>query len=149
MIELLAGIFALALDQITKLIVLQRLAPIGSTVVIPHILSFTYVQNTHGAFGIGPSSTWIFALVAAGVLVAINLMFRDLASKSRLAQVALGLIAGGAMGNIVDRFRLHFVVDFIDFKIWQYVFNVADTAVNVAAVLLVIAYMRRSSRARA
>lgn len=136
-----AGV-VLALDMLTKYIVQQTLSLYQQVPVIGDFFRLTYIHNPGAAFGLhlGPYSRFIFlslALVALGVLF---VMYRGTPANDRLRLFAIGAIAGGALGNVVDRIRsAEGVVDFLDFGIgnlrWP-VFNVADTAVTVGAVLL-------------
>nr|WP_308104127.1 signal peptidase II [Actinocorallia sp. API 0066] len=140
--------FALALDQVTKLIVVARLEgerpielPLGLT-------TLRVVRNAGAAFSIGTGMTWVFTLIALGVTVAIIRYARDL--RSVPWAITLGLLLGGAVGNLVDRltrapggFQGH-VVDWIEWPNWPMfqgwpVFNLADTAIvfgGIAAVVL-------------
>ncbi|MGZ4148323.1 MAG: signal peptidase II [Actinomycetota bacterium] len=128
-----------ALDRVTKLWAESRLAGRPPIVVIPHVLDLGYTTNSGGAFGLGESAWWIFALASIAVSVAIVVSaFRV---RRVLNAVALGLILGGALGNLTDRvihgdgFLRGHVVDFIDFHVWP-VFNIADSCIVVGALLL-------------
>jgi signal peptidase II len=142
------GLFAgtativVAFDMLTKYVVQQTLHLYQSISIFGDFFRLTYIHNPGAAFGLnlGPYSRFIFlslALVALGVLV---LMYRHTPVTDRLRLLAIGAIAGGALGNVVDRIRsTEGVVDFLDFGIgnlrWP-VFNLADTAVTIGAVLL-------------
>ncbi len=122
------------LDQATKAWALVTL-PVGHSIrVLGPVLSWTRVDNTGAAFGLLPGS-WpllaLFALVLAGALV----YFAGRSGSDRIA-VALGLVLGGAVGNLIDRAVRHDVIDFINVHVWP-VFNVADAAVTVGALALV------------
>jgi len=143
-----AFIGTLALDQYTKRLVIDSFIPGESRIVIPHALWLTYVQNRNGAFGLFGTETWFLVGMALVVLAVFWYAFRDLASRSRLVRLAFGAIAGGALGNIVDRFQHRWVVDFIDFRtIWPNVFNVADACITVGVGLLVLSQLLREKRA--
>ena len=137
-VVLAVAVIVLAIDQITKSLALEALsgrAPVDLFWTLRLRLSF----NSGAAFGLGRGIT-PFLTVAAVVLLVVLLGVSRTAS-SRTARVALGLVVGGAMGNVADRlFRDHggAVVDFIDFQWWP-VFNVADIGITVGAVLLVLA----------
>jgi signal peptidase II len=136
----LIAIAALWLDQYTKRLVLAN-SHDGSFVVlvIPHVLRWNLTQNHHGAFGMFGSNSVLLIGMALIVLVVFWLNFRAAAKHSLLVRVAFGLILGGAIGNIVDRLRYGYVVDFIDFyRIWPNIFNVADACVTVGVALLLI-----------
>ena len=136
-----AGFF-LALDLFTKYVVQQSLHIYESMPVIGDFFRLTYIHNPGAAFGLhlGPYSRYIFlglAFVALGVLL---VMYRQTPAADRVRLFAIGAIAGGAVGNVVDRIRFtEGVVDFLDIGIgrlrWP-VFNLADTAVTIGAILL-------------
>jgi len=134
------------LDQATKAWVLQHLAGGPTIVVIPGFFNLTYGRNTGGVFGLlsgAPSlARRLFFVGATALALGVILHFlRRFGRESRLLTVALSLVAGGAVGNLVDRLRFGSVVDFIDWY-WRshhwYTFNVADSAISVGAVLLFV-----------
>jgi signal peptidase II len=142
----------LALDILTKLLVQQMLRPYEHILVLGEYFRLTYIHNPGAAFGLhlGPYSRYIFlalAFVALGVLI---VMYRHTAANDRLRLYAIGAIAGGALGNVIDRIRsAHGVVDFLDFGIgnlrWP-VFNIADTAVTIGAILLLASLWAEDQR---
>ncbi len=135
------------LDRWTKTIVLHSFAAGESRLVIPHLLWWTYVQNTHGAFGMFGNSPFLLIVMAVIVLAVFTYAFRDAVRRSKLVRVAFGMIVGGAIGNIVDRFQHRWVVDFIDFRtIWPNVFNVADACITIGVGLLVLSQLIRERR---
>ncbi|GIU81221.1 MAG: signal peptidase II [Acidobacteria bacterium] len=133
------------LDQTTKAWAVRRLRFGGDMEVIPGFLNFSYAQNTGIAFSMlddyGETGRW--ALSSVGVLAATLVLYyfwRVPRSNDRLLG-ALALILGGIAGNVTDRIRFGFVIDFIDFYIgsWHYpTFNVADTAIVAGVILLMI-----------
>jgi signal peptidase II len=142
------AIVVFALDRLTKHLVLTTFLPGESRLVIPHLLWWTYVQNTHGAFGLFGSSPLLLIVLALVVLALFAVAFRDAAQRSLLVRIAFGAIVGGAAGNIADRLQQQFVVDFIDFKtIWPNVFNLADSCITIGVVLLILSSLRREERA--
>ncbi len=127
------------LDQISKLLVLAYLYE-GEVAIIKNVLHFTYVENRGMAFGLLADRRWIF-LVASVIGIGLVALYLFKFTKRPLSVVALALIVGGGIGNMIDRLRLGFVVDFIDFcafDFWVWVFNVADAAVCVGAALFVL-----------
>lgn len=142
-----------AIDQVTKaLIVSSYLREGESRRVIGEVLSWTYQRNPGSAFGLFQHIPVLFTILATAIAVVIAV--RAPRVHDRLTAFALGLVLGGAVGNLVDRiarspgvFRGR-VVDFIDFHWWP-VFNVADSAVVIGAVLLLIASFRNERRAKA
>jgi signal peptidase II len=130
-----------ALDRVTKLWAEAALRGRPSVVIIPHVLSLTYTTNSGGAFGLAQSAWWIFALATIGVSVAIILAAPRV--RSTTTATGLGLILGGALGNLTDRL-FHgdvllrgYVIDFIDIHIWP-VFNLADSAIVLGALTLAV-----------
>ncbi|WP_046470835.1 signal peptidase II [Allosalinactinospora lopnorensis] len=140
---LLAGVavVALVVDFVTKQFMLNWLAPGESVEIVGELLRFTLVFNSGAAFSIGSGVPWLFFLIASGVVVYILVAARKLRSTGWA--VALGLILGGACGNLIDRvFRapapLHGeVVDWLQVPNWP-VFNVADSCIVVGGILAVI-----------
>ena len=121
----------------TKLLVDRRFAPGESLPLIPSVLHLTYVQNHGGAFGIFQGQQLLFIGLAIAVVVWLARELTAKPSTSRLIQWGCALVLGGAVGNLLDRLRFGYVVDFIDFRIWP-VFNVADTAIDVGVGLLLL-----------
>ena len=151
-----AALVVLAADQASKLWVLDGLdlPNLGSVDVLP-FLSLTMVWNRGVTFGLlgglGAVASWILAGVALCVVVALFVWLRR--AESRLVAVALGAIAGGAVGNVIDRLRFGAVVDFLHahaFGHSWYVFNVADAAIVCGVGALIYDSLRpKSERARA
>jgi signal peptidase II len=141
--------FVVVLDQITKQLAVSRLAD-GAVDVI-WTLRFRLTYNSGMAFGAGSS---LGPLIAIGAFVVVMFLAKSISGQPRLVnQVAVGVLVGGATGNLVDRlfrspgFLRGAVVDFIDFG-WFPVFNVADIAINVGAALLILSVLTDSRRGR-
>ncbi len=135
-------------DQWTKILVLARFAYGESLVLIPDWFSLTYVRNTGAAFGFladaHPSFRVPFFLIVPLIaMVVLGLLYRDLPKASRYRSMSLGLVSGGALGNLIDRVRLGYVVDFLDFHwktSWYFpAFNVADSAICIGVGILLLA----------
>ena len=133
------------IDQVTKAWAIRRLRSGDDWAVIPGFLNFAYAQNTGVAFSFldnqGDAGRWGLSAVAvvAGILV-LYYFWRTPSAHDRLLG-ALGLMLAGILGNVTDRIRLGFVVDFIDvqFGNWHYpTFNVADMAICIGAGLLIL-----------
>ena len=108
------AIVVLALDQITKAMVVSRLPlwqPWNPVRGMDRILSFTRITNTGVAFGLFPQAGMLFSIIPVLVVLAILVYYRKMSVGQRLLQVTLGLQLGGALGNLVDRLRLGYVVD--------------------------------------
>lgn len=136
----LAVIFGVvAADQVSKLLVLHFLYE-DKVTLIPGVLDFTYVENRGMAFGLLADHRWVFMLFSTvGIALIAFYLFRFV--KSKLGRVALALVVGGGIGNMIDRIAYGFVVDFIDFcafDFWKWVFNIADAAVCVGAGLFIL-----------
>jgi signal peptidase II len=140
-----------ALDRVTKLWI-ERHVDLGHAIVVwPHVFRLTHVLNTGAAFSMfeGASSPTLVrnALVAfsvIAVLVVLGMLWR-MGRSVTLVSVALALILGGAVGNMYDRIKFSYVVDFLEVHIWHYHwpdFNVADSAIVVGACLLLLEMLR-------
>lgn len=138
---LLTALIALAvvgIDQLTKQWVLDRLGPEGDLAVvqiIPRVLRLYYVENTGAAFGFFRGNSSILTVLATVMIIFLLFYFRRAIARSTWLSLALGLQIGGAFGNIVDRLRHGFVVDFIDVPRFP-TFNMADSAITVGVVIL-------------
>jgi signal peptidase II len=140
-----------ALDQFSKALVLDRLAPGISVPVVDGFLSLTLVMNPGLAFGLlgelPPAWRWVVALLSvAALFILARVAVRVLHEGGVLDQAAVGLIFGGAVGNLIDRARFGAVVDFVDvhyrgFHWWA--FNVADSAITVGVALLALRLIGR------
>ncbi|MFN2615156.1 MAG: signal peptidase II [Actinomycetota bacterium] len=142
----------ITVDQITKAMAVASLRPGEPVRALGHIVYWTLQRNSGAAFSIFTSVPWLFTILAFLISIAIVVYARHV--SSRMYALALGLVLGGAIGNLIDRlarapgpFRGH-VVDFIDLRVWP-VFNVADSGVVIGAILLVLASFleERSKRA--
>ncbi len=141
-------------DVVTKRIAEVALQPRH----VPHdivgdVLRFTLTYNTGAAFStsLGEYSRWGFSIMATIVLIVLLRTLRTVDASDRWQAAAIGLICGGAVGNLVDRLRhVHGVVDFIDIGLGDlrfWIFNVADMGVSVGAVMLFIAMLRTPANA--
>lgn len=131
----IVAILVIVFDQATKVII-RRYVPVGDSIpLIPGILHITYVRNPGVAFGLLPNQKIVFLIISLAVIIFILYYYRRLNVAERLQTLALGLLLGGTVGNIIDRFFLGKVTDFIDFRIWP-VFNLADSSIVIGVVLL-------------
>lgn len=144
----LIGIAAtvVVLDQVAKELVTRDLKGRAPVQVLGGLFQLDYTRNTGAAFSILPTGGWLFALVAVVVAGAILIFYPRLRVQGFWTTLALGLILGGAVGNLMDRVRLGYVVDFIDFR-WFPVFNLADSAIVCGVGVLVLASMFRPASA--
>ena len=145
LLALLAGTIV-AIDQATKLSIVQSMRLNESIPIVPNLFSLTYIRNPGAAFGLLAGSSDAFRMVFFGVtsLLALALLgtilFR-LPKKDWLGQLSIAGILGGAIGNLIDRLRYGEVIDFLDVYVDSYhwpAFNVADSAISVGVVFLII-----------
>ncbi|MBM9529042.1 lipoprotein signal peptidase [Desulfoprunum benzoelyticum] len=137
---------AVVLDQLTKLWILRTFELYESREIIPGLFNLVYVTNTGAAFSIladvdSPWRHYFFLGIGLLATIGLTIYYYRLRAAHRAYAVALGLVVGGALGNLIDRLRLGSVVDFLDFHLagrhWP-AFNVADSAICVGAVLFLI-----------
>jgi signal peptidase II len=148
----LVALVVFALDQLAKWAVTHPLGinHIGDQLVLLPIFNFTYTQNEGISLGLfnatNPVGRWM--LVAVTGAIAIGVAYWIGREKHRVEQIALGMVLGGALGNILDRVRFGYVVDFADLHFGEWrpflVFNVGDAAISIAvAILLLRAFLTR------
>jgi signal peptidase II len=149
---------ALVLDQLSKWLIDANLTYADRIPVIEGFFYLTHVRNTGAAFGLfadAPGALRLgFFIAASSVAVVIIIsFFRSLAPGDRLSALALGLILGGAVGNLVDRVRFGEVVDFLHFRLWHGYswpdFNVADSCIVVGVAVLVLELLASEGESRA
>jgi signal peptidase II len=109
--------------------------------VIPGIFSITRIHNTGIAFGLFPGLPDVFMVVTLISMLVVLFFYLTATPRGALLTAGCGLILGGAVGNLIDRFRLHYVIDFIDFNFWP-AFNIADSAVTIGVALLMLSFFR-------
>ncbi|HEX3269844.1 MAG TPA: signal peptidase II [Ktedonobacterales bacterium] len=143
LIMILAGLFVIVLDQLTKSWVVQFFVVPNSRDPIPLLgpfLELAYVRNSGVAFSLLSSDSIKFLFIALAIAVIGYLYWRNRENGSLLLKFSFGLVVGGALGNLIDRFRLGYVIDFIHFHIpnvFEFaVFNIADSAISIGVVLL-------------
>jgi len=134
------------LDQVVKAVVRPRLELFESITVIPGFFSLTRVHNTGAAFGLMnsldfPFKAAVLALLQATALVGLTAYVAMLTPEQRLTRTGLSFVIGGAIGNLIDRIRFGYVLDFFDFYRggWHFwAFNVADAAINIGVALMIL-----------
>jgi signal peptidase II len=133
-------------DQATKALVTGALRPGESRPIVDDLLRIVFSQNSGALFGLFKENAVMFGLVSIAV-IALIVVYHSRTGGSAYMTITLGLLLGGAIGNMLDRLRLGYVVDFVDGGIgairW-YTFNVADAAISLAIVLLFLAAFRPS-----
>jgi signal peptidase II len=134
-----------ALDQLSKWWVLRHLpayTPVDLISQLAPVFSFTFVKNTGVAFGLFPHLGGLFTVLSALVTVGILIFHRAIAEDDLWVYGGLGLVTGGALGNLIDRLAHGYVVDFIDVNLWPLrewpVFNIADSAIVVGVAILLL-----------
>ena len=153
-ILLVAGVAILvfALDRVTKAWVSENI-PLGTArPIVGDYVRIVHAQNTGAAFGLLPERTTLLSILSVLAVLAIVYYYRQIASSSWLVTATLGMQLGGAAGNLVDRVRQGFVVDFIDVGIGDvrfWAFNVADSSIVVGIALVTFALWREERRAQA
>lgn len=130
------SVLILVLDQISKFYISSALSLGQSIPVIRDVFHISLVYNTGCAFGLFRNQKIFFILLSAAVILYI---LWDLFSRGRLyslsRRAALGLVLAGAMGNLLDRLRLGYIIDFLDLRVWP-VFNLADSAITIGIIIL-------------
>ncbi len=134
------------LDQVTKGLVMAYFGLYELQPVIPDLFNLTYLTNTGAAFGMlaGAQSAWRQVFFVGVAVAAIGVMFfsyKQFRGQGRIFAHAIGLIAGGAVGNLIDRLRFGAVVDFLDFYLGAHhwpAFNVADSAITIGVGLFIL-----------
>jgi signal peptidase II len=140
------AMIVVALDQLTKVVVDRFMSLHESWTVVEGLARLTYVQNRGAAFGVLsdadlPYQALLFSAVSLAALLAIAVYAWRLPAHTVLPQTALALVMGGAMGNLLDRARLGYVIDFVDVYWGRYhwpAFNVADAAISIGVCLLIV-----------
>lgn len=137
MIEILIIILIIAVDQVTKYLATTYLRPIGSIDIVKNIFSLTYVENRGAAFGILQNQRWFFIILTIAICLGMIYFLITQSNTSLFLRISLAMILGGAIGNLIDRIRLGYVVDMLHFTLIDFpVFNVADCFVVVGTILL-------------
>ena len=141
-VSIVLMIVSVVADQVTKYLVVSNMELHESIDVIPGVFRFTYIHNDGAAFGSLDDARWIFMILSTVAIVAILGYLFWKKPQDKLLLSALILVTGGGIGNMIDRIRLGYVIDFIDFcafpKLWMWIFNVADICVCVGAGLLAL-----------
>ena len=141
MLVVLLSLGLIVLDQATKYWITSIYFPGDSLPVIPGLFSLTYVRNPGAAWGMMGGFTGVLSVVSFAVLALLIVFRRSFLTDSLLHRLCLGLMIGGIVGNLLDRIRLQYVVDFLDFY-WRThhfpAFNVADSAICVGVGLYLL-----------
>ena len=141
MTPLLVAVLVIVLDQASKEWVRGAFSLHDTIPVLPGFFNLTYIRNTGAAWGMFSGQNLALAVLAFAMLAALVLFRRKFLPPGRHHRVALGLLCGGIVGNLFDRLRLDYVVDFLDFfhRGWHFpAFNVADSAICVGVAIYVL-----------
>jgi signal peptidase II len=147
----LTALTVLALDQASKIWVLSWLAPGREVIVIPGWAWFRVARNTGATLGLLGGHNALFIGLSVVVVAAVIAILIRGPIDSALGAIALGMVSGGALSNVIDRVRLGAVVDFIEVHLWPTDFNLADVAIRLGVILLLLALLldlRRGRRPR-
>lgn len=131
-----SAVSILIIDQLTKIWVMNSFIIGQSKPLIDNVFWLTYVLNPGAAFGMMAGKSWLF-LLCAGLVVAVMIIYNAKYKLPQIAQISMGLIVGGSIGNFIDRIQFNAVRDFFDLGWWP-VFNVADMGIVGGGILLMI-----------
>lgn len=145
-VSILSIFLVLLIDQVSKAAISSKLSLGQSIPIIKNILHITFVKNTGAAFGIFKNSAYFFIAVSVIAVVMIGAILVKAIRKGKfldnfLCNFGLILIMSGALGNLIDRVSLRYVIDFIDVRIWP-VFNIADSSITIGTTLIIISFAR-------
>lgn len=143
--NILAGIIfmiSIVSDQLTKLWAVDVLKDGESIKLIGNFLRLTYAENKGAAFSILQNQLWFFIIATVVMLGILSYMFFKTKNLTPLSRLSISMIAGGAIGNFIDRLRLGYVVDFIDVRFGSFynfpIFNIADSFVVCGTILMIV-----------
>ncbi len=137
---LIVVVLSVVLDQLSKYLAVTYLTQIDTFPVIENVLHFTYVENRGAAFGMLSGHRWVFMVASIVGIIALAIWLAVSKTKNRWMQCAIALVIGGGIGNMIDRVRLEYVIDFIDCRFIDfYVFNIADSCVCVGCGMVLLA----------
>jgi signal peptidase II len=138
----------LAVDQTTKWLVTERLGPNAAShrsEIVGNFVAVQYVENSGVAFGLLQGQVILVTILAVAVVIWLMRTYRRAGAASWTMAIGCGLILGGALGNLADRVRLGYVVDFVAVSAWPR-FNVADSAITIGALLIAWRYLREEGQ---
>lgn len=132
----------IGLDQFTKYLAVKYLKHNGSIVIIKNFLKLSYVENYGAAFGIMQNKKYIFVIITLIVVIFVTVfLIRNFYNLSKLMKVSLVMLLAGAIGNLIDRIRLSYVIDFVSVRFsngYEFpVFNVADCFIVISTILII------------
>jgi len=135
-------IFSVVFDQLSKYWATEVLKNGESIKIIGNFLRFTYAENRGAAFSILQNQRVFFLIITIIMLIILGIVYFTNRNLSNLSRLSMAMIAGGAIGNFIDRYRMGYVIDFIDVRFGTFynfpVFNIADSFVVCGTILMVI-----------
>lgn len=145
---IIISIILLCIDQISKLLVVNLLTKTDSITIIKNFFYLTYINNDGAAFSILVGKRIFLILIAVLVIVMLISYIKKNNIQNKLELVSISLIIGGSLGNLMDRVIRGYVIDFLDFKIFNYnfpIFNLADTFIVIGVILLLLKKIRKEN----
>lgn len=145
---IIISIILLCIDQIAKLLVVNLLTKTDSIAIIKNFFYLTYINNDGAAFSILVGKRIFLILVAIIVIIMLIHYIKKNNIQNKLELVSISLIIGGSLGNLMDRVVRGYVIDFLDFKIFNYnfpIFNLADTFIVIGVILLLLKELRKEN----
>ncbi|SCG83521.1 signal peptidase II [Proteiniborus sp. DW1] len=140
MLYAIISLVVVLLDQVTKFYAITSLKGNAPIVIIENFLQFNYVENFGAAFGILQNKKIFFIVMTTVVVIGIIIYIKTNTNLTTIMKIALSMVIGGAIGNLIDRIRLGYVVDFIDVNFWGLydfpVFNIADSSIVIATIFI-------------
>lgn len=145
---IIISIILLCIDQISKLLIVNLLTKTDSITIIKNFFYLTYINNDGAAFSILVGKRILLILIAVLVIVMLIRYIKKNNIQNKLELVSISLIIGGSLGNLIDRVVRGYVIDFLDFKIFNYnfpIFNLADTFIVIGVFLLLLKEIRKEN----
>lgn len=128
-----------AADQLLKVWVVGHIALGGAVAFVPHVLGLTYVRNTGASFSLLSDHTWLLTLLSAAASVTVAVLIAKRLFPHRVGMIGLALVLGGAVGNLLDRVRLGYVVDMFETLFMNFaIFNIADMGIVIGGILVMV-----------
>lgn len=143
-LALLSVLLLILIDQATKYLAVKKLKGRRPFVLIPHVFELQYLENRGAAFGVLQGQKWLFLLLTVFFLAALTFAYVRIAGKKRFIplQILVFFLYAGAIGNMIDRIRHNYVVDFFYFSLIDFpVFNMADIYITVSCMILLILFL--------
>ena len=125
-------------DQALKTYIRTKLVPGWSIVLIPGVLNLTYLRNSGAAFGLLTRKTEFSVIITVVAISTIIYVYPQLPKNKKMLRTGLSLGLAGALGNLIDRVRFGYVIDMFDLNFWPGIFNLADLAIVVGVILIII-----------